>query len=526
MTEVIALPQRRRRAPKNSLVKPALEIRPAVEEIILPRPPNVVGPNNERNRQRRLRRNANMKGLNQFATNGISTLSKMLARKLNDKGVYSDTVHGSVWLSKVLDPSHPGMDGCTVDVPDRTSANVACAQVTQVDSLTSVSQTGDVFYLGPAATTTTIHTQNDLRTAFEASFETDQLPWNMYMWVDPSVGLIYTAKFAEYDGTSIYVIANTWCLGAVLADLSGYHGVVQLSIISYNKLADFSSPDSSISRMRIVYNGNTVEFSASITTDQGEVVGAQLNPDWRNASVSVLTGLENNFYVWRTPSTTVPTFKNYIAQLPASSPKCYSTTAKQGYYCPSAIADPTFAYLETLNRSSTATPRGVANWYIHPFLSSLAATNVEWSATANATASVVPGCSKNSYWNGFFAFQAQLSSWSGLDPKASFKITSRYGVAMQADAGSTIALFALPSPKHDSKAMDLAIDIRSELDDFYPASYNFLDKLWGIIKKVAKPVIDVAKPYLGAIGGELVGKIPFVGNALRPVVGDLINHIM
>lgn len=77
---------------------------------------------------------------------------------------------------------------------------------------------------------------------------------------------------------------------------------------------------------------------------------------------------------------------------------------------------------------------------------------------------------------------------------ASFTLYIRSGWEYQVLPGTTLAPFAKVSPMYDPTALTTYYRISRELKDAYPASYNDLGKLLGIIGNVAKNVIGTLFP--------------------------------
>lgn len=72
----------------------------------------------------------------------------------------------------------------------------------------------------------------------------------------------------------------------------------------------------------------------------------------------------------------------------------------------------------------------------------------------------------------------------------------RVGVEIQAHPDSTFSPYLKLSPPHDFAAIESYYRIARQLKDAYPADYNDLGKLWGVIKSAAR----TALPIVGAMG--------------------------
>lgn len=75
----------------------------------------------------------------------------------------------------------------------------------------------------------------------------------------------------------------------------------------------------------------------------------------------------------------------------------------------------------------------------------------------------------------------------------------RFGVEIQCLPSSIYSPYLKLSPPYDAGAIDAYFRISRELKDAYPADYNDLGKLWGVIKGVASKILPIVG-HLGPIG--------------------------
>lgn len=101
---------------------------------------------------------------------------------------------------------------------------------------------------------------------------------------------------------------------------------------------------------------------------------------------------------------------------------------------------------------------------------------------------------------------ADVSFW-GLHPQASVKLVFRIGFEYQVNQQSAFVPNLRTSPSYDQVALQTYYAISRELRDAYPASYNDLSKLWGVVKRAFTTVAPILAPALGPIGGPIVAAV-------------------
>lgn len=92
-----------------------------------------------------------------------------------------------------------------------------------------------------------------------------------------------------------------------------------------------------------------------------------------------------------------------------------------------------------------------------------------------------------------------------LAQDAAFEFVMRCGWEMQVLPGSPLCSFAKSSPQYDPTAIKLYFQLSREFKDAYPAEYNDLGKILGVIGKglkvIAGAAFPVLTPVLDALGG-------------------------
>jgi hypothetical protein len=84
----------------------------------------------------------------------------------------------------------------------------------------------------------------------------------------------------------------------------------------------------------------------------------------------------------------------------------------------------------------------------------------------------------------------------GMSPQASVVIDLVQGWECVVRPATAFAQFASPSPPFDEQALVAYHEIRRHMLDAYPAAYNDWDKLWQVVKGIAR----VALPLVGLLG--------------------------
>lgn len=453
-------------------------------------------------------------------------LGQMVYSQLAQSGVAGKTIPGTIWAMKVLDPSHPSAAGLPIDVPDSISSNVACSSHTEIYHLDQTVQkanpateTSVSLIVGPltGSTSPEVRNQDELGLLWETLVVKEKLKWNFLILIDSGAGLIHTLKYIDLSTTvrsGNFVVSNN---GVPTDDaLVTAEMLMLFEMQAYNAVDRILQPTNDVAKARMTYHGSTLEFSASITTDMGEAITVELAPEWKDIESDNIVSrgtftLRGLTTLGTTSTTRLRTFRDTLPQV---SPKAFSCVAREGFYAPASISDPNFYFRDVLGQEAINI-EGNHVKYVNAFFSLLSGTS-----SLSTQVNQLDAISLPVFIPDRFAFQSTAASFTGLSSEATFKLTLRYGLAVQPNPGSLLAYYSLPSCKRDQEAIDLAVDIRQELDDAYPSSYNFLDKLWGVIKGIAKPIIGIGKKLLP----EAIGLIPGVGSFLKPVVGGLLDR--
>lgn len=282
-----------------------------------------------------------------------------------------------------------------------------------------------------------------------------------------------------------------------------------------------------VQRWRLAYYGVTVTLNAPSTASQGVITACQrpvtLSDGGSVSGYTVIAGPAN-------AHAAIPRIRTFDADdEPAFTscqimPMAYTGKAIEGLYLPlkmtkdaqrwRSAADNFLFYRSAANTGGLPATAPITAGRDYPFIGLIAngdpidspvryfntdASAIHELGSASMTGGVVPDFLDRYF--GDVCFQ-------GLDVDASLTITIRCGFEVQVAPTSQFAPQLRLSPRHDPMAIDSYFAVSRELKDAYPEAYNSFDKLFGVIKTIAKTVLPVvstifpaAAPIAGAIGG-------------------------
>jgi hypothetical protein len=429
-----------------------------------------------RNRRRRLRRRAKLVALNeQFGEMNIGRsgssigyktetrekgLGGVLQERLADELGLAGTHDGAVWLAKVLDPCHP--EGAVLGVPDAVSCNVVSPQYTTVDPV-----------------------------LFPASFN-PALDWNFVEFVDFSTGKIfrmsYQGSIGEVDFNAIYLTSTLPGAQEVFAG-AGYGS------------------------SRLTYAGATYDFSGPTVNDQGRMVACQLTPEWKTLGLADPFSGENQYNYWPVGNPLAGTaspagLATFLKNLAETDPKSFSDAAKIGAYFPVRNNNP-FRFKD--HRFGAVLGDGQElRVLFNPFFVAINGFTGDPASIPVAQQTLL---ALGEPWD----MCATVLWVTGIDPKASYQRTVRYGFEVTIEPDSPFRPYAHVSPGFDRRALEAQTDVGTSLSSAYPADFNGLGKLWNKIKnfvggaaRTVKKAFNFAKPIYKAVA-PVVGlpSLPF-----------------
>jgi hypothetical protein len=401
------------------------------------------------------------------------------------------SIAGSFWLNKVLDPCHPSTG--VLGVPDADVSNVVTPQYMATEVLDN--STGGL--------TNVAGTQPWDPTA----------TWNFCHIVDFSVMQHCILKW-QGDITGSPSTMSLYVTDAKVGTLLPQVG----TLYPLSTGADF---------MRLTYAGLTYEPSMPTLADQGRMVACQIKSRYEDIH-QVSTGAApgptsiSDVLHWSTNSTANGTsapinIAPFLASLTVLDDSALVGPAKQGAYFPVRWSEPTHAYSMmdrdygfSVDLNTTGSAR---RSYIMPFTSSNTSATPTGYAD-NYTGYLTSPLKNQMPWN------ACVMYCTGLHSDSNFQVVYRYGVELQITpvGTSTLMPFHHPSPTSDELALVAADRIRNSMASAYPADYNFLDKLWGVIKNTASKVLP------GLVGGA-ASMIPGIGPIAGPALSGLLGSM-
>lgn len=385
---------------------------------------------------------------------------------------FGSTPEGSDWCVKALHPSDPNLTLC--GVPDSCTAPTILLNY----------QTQATVAAPNAALTT---------------------PWSYSATMVPDPVTFAWGYTSQLDGATEVggqaVIQNSQLEGTTHA----------LKMVSFLKSAE---------RWRLAYAGLTITQDGPSLTNQGMVSVAQIpiEPTTACASFFVAAGLRPALPVQYWQASDLPSFdKN------AAYPSAYLAESKHGVYiplkldetsrewhsssdcvfCPSSLSTSGTAWMPSC--PSATCPSN----FPHGAEGSAASAEAIWY---NPTVATYGGTPTSRMCN---SRVAQVC-FKNLSPATQLTMYFRYGFEVQCQTASPLSPLAKASPALDHTALDTYAMISRELKDAYPAEYNDLGKLWGVISKALRSV------------GPTLGMIPKVGPILAlaaPAAADLGDAI-
>jgi len=251
-----------------------------------------------------------------------------------------------------------------------------------------------------------------------------------------------------------------------------------------------------VQRYRIAYMGITGYHDASAVSNNGLIAAAQYMDTSKMFNV---TGYATSS--WFRPCEGWPDPPRTFTQL-QSMPNAYYGAAREGVYVPYRLSQ---THQDWQNASDTV---------VH--------ANNPWCLDADGYAgSIIPTTAPQPGYPyglaiGPYSTVTNAADWllhrrsdcgvvqisiKQIAQDASFSFYYRSGWEYQVLPGSTLSCFARSSPEYDPQAISAYFKISRELKDAYPANFNDLGKILGVIANVAKEVVStafpIARPILG-----------------------------
>jgi hypothetical protein len=427
-------------------------------------------------------------------------LGSVIGDQLGNLGIAgsASTVLGAAWLNKILDPCHPS--GGVFGVPDMDASTVTTPQFKTIQNLTN--------------------SVEGMRKPSEDFADWDSTaPWGFIHMVDYGSmrqwTLKYQGDFGVAAGFSAYTNIDP---GGNLEFIPGSEPITENVI------------PNAVDYMRLTYAGVTYEPSMPTMEDQGRAVAAQIKNRLLGNYTSENAGNDANatWWYWNLGGTTVngtfsPTeLGTWLANLSTIDERALCGPAKEGAYFPVRWTDPVMEYLRV--RHTTGNTFGVNKHILtNPFIG-LAPTS---GLPPISTIYPAVGSTGYPYGESFGSWMTTVYWVDGLSPSSNYQVVYRFGTEVQLtdNISSPWGPFTHASPMHDQVALEAALNIRTNMDSAFPASYNFLDKLWGVVKNVAGSVlpnlargIPVVGPALGNLAEAVLGR-----KTARPVQSQVVE---
>lgn len=274
-----------------------------------------------------------------------------------------------------------------------------------------------------------------------------------------------------------------------------------------------------IVRHRLMFYGLTVTQDAPALSNQGTVVACQhaVTPDLFNICSTASPAVIPQASQKSAPGAPYfhPFSSKHMRQYPAATMTSYQRAmsmpnalvgqARDGVYMPLRMTQTSqeWARLSDLAFVAPQNYNGAGDYYGDPdyrvYTSQELPTNPVYTPPYISARSVYITDAGVPY--GDLLYKPLNADWGyigfrDLDKSASLSFTLRVGIEAEVLPGSILSPYQKSSPEYDPQALQAYFHISRQLKDAYPASYNDLSKLWGVIKGAA----TAALPALGAFG--------------------------
>lgn len=379
---------------------------------------------------------------------------------LNSHGrVFGSTESGRAWCTKALHPSDPV--GEIQGLPDQSARTVVMQSYTQVINIPA-----------PAGSVGTWEGE-------------------VYFTTDPSAPVCFYTRDTGGAHTYNHTTHNTaW--GNSVTDAA----------------TNFSNAFES---WRVCYAGLTANLDATSLTNQGSVVACQVVAapvDLGHVSGTLAAGgaaaCAYNVLAYQPGDT-----PEYVQS--AIMPNAYTGLAREGVYMPLRL-DSNHQRWWTPSEARCMDVSGLAiNTKAYKVPSAAWPGLIGdgfYPATAGAYFDPASG------WNGDVHLRPCTNligamCFVGLHLDATIRLTFRIGVEGTVEPGTALTPYQHESAEYDPVAVDTYYAIARKMKDAYPASFNDLGKLWGVIKQIAT--------FLG----PSVREIPVVGPSVAAIASQI-----
>jgi len=243
------------------------------------------------------------------------------------------------------------------------------------------------------------------------------------------------------------------------------------------------------------------------------MVACQLTPEWKTLGLADPFSGENQYNYWPVGNPLAGTaspagLATFLKNLAETDPKSFSDAAKIGAYFPVRNNNP-FRFKD--HRYGAVLGDGQElRVLFNPFYVAINGFTGDPASVPVAQQTLL---ALGEPWD----MCATVLWVTGIDPKASYQRTVRYGFEVTIEPDSPFRPYAHVSPGFDRRALEAQTDVGTSLSSAYPADFNGLGKLWNKIKKfvggaakTVKKAFNFAKPIYKAVA-PVVGlpSLPF-----------------
>jgi hypothetical protein len=282
-------------------------------------------------------------------------------------------------------------------------------------------------------------------------------------------------------------------------------------------------PTSGYNAFRNSYASLTCYLTASATTDQGTCFASQTAPE-------LIQGLQlasnnGNSLISGAAVPVTLDFYNGVpyneADMALMNPRFYTAPARDGVYMPIRLTGPVQhfghpTYNSLLKGQVLTNP-------VLPFYQMVATTSLTAAIvptlhqptlrsllgmlpTSGTLTPPITGTTVAAYYMMTDNTNVGMVIFRGLDPKATVTLKYVAGVEYCVDASSPMQNFTTIPPRYDPKAIETYYRIVQETPDAYPASWNSLGTLMGLVTSGLSKVFPYIRPTIHA-GAKFVGEL-------------------
>lgn len=317
----------------------------------------------------------------------------------------------------------------------------------------------------------------------------------------------HPVQFAAYK-------TMNWALGA-----PSTRALLNTQLTGVDHATKFANFRSTATRWRLAYMSVTLQQDAPALADQGTVAACQtaFSPQCHTASLVDAAG----FTIALRPMICFETSDTPAFDKCQSMPSAYYTKSKEGCYMPLKLTRTCQEW--SSDKTTVLTLPQPQTWEVGTigvpkvsYLTSWPFAGLRTVGIDDVTKTITGDVTSDLCNDGVGHICV-----TNLAQTTKFTAFIRAGYEIQVIPGSMLTPQQKLSPAHDEIALDNYYKISREMKDAYPADYNDLGKIWGVISSIAKSV----SPFLSKAPGipGLIGAALHVGSGLGDQIAGMLG---